>query len=52
MSQPTTPAAVSQTDISAAADRLVSAAASGRPCAPIRDLIGADDLAAAYSVQQ
>lgn len=34
-----------------AADRLSSAARTGRPCAPVRDLIG-DDLAAAYAVQQ
>ncbi|NLU83783.1 fumarylacetoacetate hydrolase family protein [Rhodococcus sp. HNM0569] len=39
-------------DLVAAADRLVAAAASGTPCAPIRDLIGADDLVAAYAVQQ
>ena len=52
MSQPTPSTAVSEADIVAAADRLVSAAASGRPCAPIRHLIGADDLAAAYAVQQ
>lgn len=43
----TTPAAVRE-----AADRLLSAAASGQPCAPVRDLIGADDIATAYAVQE
>lgn len=37
--------------ISAAAERLTNAAASGAPCAPVRDLIRVDDLAAAYGVQ-
>lgn len=35
-----------------AADRLISAFAGRRPCAPIRDLIGPSDMAAAYDVQQ
>ncbi|GAA2208873.1 fumarylacetoacetate hydrolase family protein [Nonomuraea monospora] len=35
----------------AAFERLTQAAASGVPCAPVRDLIGRDDLAAAYAVQ-
>ena len=52
MSQPTNSTAVSESAIAAAADRLASAAAAGVPCAPVRDLIGADDLAAAYAVQQ
>ncbi len=39
------------THTSQAADRLQQAAASGVPCAPVRDLIGADDVAAAYAVQ-
>lgn len=42
----TTDAAVQE-----AADRLIGAAAFGRPCAPVRDLIGAD-AAAAYAVQR
>ncbi|MEV6096117.1 fumarylacetoacetate hydrolase family protein [Nocardia sp. NPDC051981] len=35
-----------------AADMLGAAARSGTPCAPVRDLIGADDIAAAYAVQE
>ena len=38
--------------IAAAADRLLCASDAGVPCPPVRDLIGADDLAAAYAVQQ
>jgi 2-keto-4-pentenoate hydratase len=34
-----------------AVERLRDAAASGVPCAPVRDLIGATDVAAAYAVQ-
>ncbi|MCU7723903.1 fumarylacetoacetate hydrolase family protein [Actinoplanes sp. KI2] len=37
---------------SPAARRLLEAARSASPCAPVRDLIGADDIAAAYAVQQ
>ncbi|MEU3711195.1 2-keto-4-pentenoate hydratase [Streptomyces catenulae] len=44
-------ASASTSDIAAAAARLAGAAASGVPCAPVRDLIGRDDLAAAYAVQ-
>jgi 2-keto-4-pentenoate hydratase len=39
-------------DVRAAVDRLAQAQASRVPCAPVRDLIGTDDLPAAYSVQQ
>ena len=38
--------------VAAAADRLLEAARTGVPCAPVRDLIGADDVAAAYAVQE
>lgn len=38
--------------IADAAERLWAAARSGRPCAPVRDLIDAGDLDAAYAVQQ
>ncbi len=37
--------------VSAAAERLRLAAECGVPCAPVRDLIGTDDLATAYDVQ-
>lgn len=39
-------------NIEAAAARLREAGAAARTCAPVRDLIGADDLAAAYAVQR
>lgn len=35
-----------------AADRLFEAAESGKPCPPVRDLIGETDLDAAYAVQE
>jgi len=38
--------------VAAAVDRLARAQASRVPCAPVRDLIGTDDLPAAYAVQQ
>jgi 2-keto-4-pentenoate hydratase len=38
--------------IVAAADRLRTAAATSTPCTPVRDLIGTDDVAAAYAVQE
>lgn len=46
----------SETDIDArlldqAADRLVQAQRSRTPCEPVRDLLGEDDVAAAYRVQ-
>jgi 2-keto-4-pentenoate hydratase len=37
---------------SVAAQRLLDAARSATPCSPVRDLIGADDIAVAYAVQQ
>ena len=37
--------------VEAAALRLQQAAANGVPCEPVRDLIGRDDLVAAYAVQ-
>ncbi|MDF1602628.1 fumarylacetoacetate hydrolase family protein [Nocardioides sp. YIM 152315] len=41
-----------QDAVSAAAARLSEAQATRVPCAPVRDLIGTDDVAAAYAVQQ
>ena len=41
-----------QDAISAAVDRLASAQETRIPCAAVRDLIGTDDLPAAYAVQQ
>jgi 2-keto-4-pentenoate hydratase len=42
----------SQHAISAAVERLAVAQETRVPCAPVRDLIGTDDLPAAYEVQQ
>lgn len=42
----------SQDAISAAVERLAVAQETRVPCAPVRDLIGTDDLPAAYAVQQ
>ena len=42
----------SQDSISAAVARLAQAQETRVPCAPVRDLIGTDDLDAAYAVQQ
>ncbi|NBM19313.1 2-keto-4-pentenoate hydratase [Streptomyces sp. GC420] len=38
--------------VAEAADRLGRAAATARPCAPVRDLLGTTDIAAAYAVQR
>ena len=46
-----TPDAPQSSDVEAAARRLQQAAETGVPCGPVRDLIGADDVAAAYAVQ-
>lgn len=37
--------------ISEAADRLAGASKTGSPCAPVRDLIGREDIDAAYRIQ-
>ncbi|WP_019926844.1 2-keto-4-pentenoate hydratase [Nocardia sp. BMG111209] len=48
----TAAARVDDSVIESAAQRLAAAAASGVPCAPVRDLIGPEDIAAAYRVQE
>lgn len=40
------------TAVAQAANRLAAAMALRRPCAPVRDLLGATDIDAAYAVQQ
>jgi 2-keto-4-pentenoate hydratase len=42
----------SEDAIAAAVERLTAAQTTRVPCAPVRDLIGTDDLAAAYDVQR
>jgi 2-keto-4-pentenoate hydratase len=37
--------------VSAAVDRLAAASRNGAPCAPVRDLIGAENIADAYRIQ-
>ncbi|HEV7755700.1 MAG TPA: fumarylacetoacetate hydrolase family protein [Mycobacteriales bacterium] len=39
-------------NVTEAAERLLEAYRTGRPCAPVRDLLGSDDLAGAYAVQR
>ena len=46
-----TNAATLDPDAAAALERLTAARASRRPCAPVRDLLPADDLDGAYAVQ-
>ena len=50
MSAPTT--TDGSTVVRQAAERLLDATAAGIACAPVRDLIGADNLALAYAVQE
>ncbi|GGG27206.1 putative hydratase/decarboxylase [Rhodococcoides trifolii] len=42
---------VEQHVITEAADRLAAAARTGSPCAPVRDLIGREDVESAYRIQ-
>jgi 2-keto-4-pentenoate hydratase len=51
-SGPVTAQDASADAITAATERLATALESRVPCPPVRDLIGTDDLAAAYAVQQ
>ena len=46
------PFSVENRALDRAAARLLGAAATGTPCTPVRDLIGASDVAAAYEVQK
>jgi len=48
----TTQPLASPADIDAAAQRLFQAIETHTPCAPVRDLIGENDVAAAYRVQE
>ncbi|NDK89051.1 2-keto-4-pentenoate hydratase [Gordonia desulfuricans] len=50
--QVTTPAPITDAAITEAAARLRTASESATPVAPVRDLIGTADIAAAYAVQQ
>jgi 2-oxo-3-hexenedioate decarboxylase/2-keto-4-pentenoate hydratase len=54
MSDTTTPVKTTSVEprVAQATARLADAAREGLPCAPVRDLIGRDDVAAAYAVQQ
>jgi 2-keto-4-pentenoate hydratase len=53
MTRATPPAGHQRADaVAAAAARLQTARTTGVPCAPVRDLIGTDDVELAYAVQQ
>lgn len=45
-------ARVDDSVIAIAAERLIEAAETRRPCAPLRELIGPDDVASAYRIQE
>ncbi|WP_067855135.1 2-keto-4-pentenoate hydratase [Nocardia shimofusensis] len=45
-------ARVDDSVVATAADRLIAAATTGRSCAPLRELIGPDDVATAYRIQE
>ncbi|WP_327312124.1 2-keto-4-pentenoate hydratase [Streptomyces sp. NBC_01235] len=47
-----TAAADREAAVAEAAARLVGAARDGKPCAPVRDLLGTTDIGLAYAVQQ
>lgn len=49
---PTTDAGPDREATAQAADRLAQATVTGAPCAPVRDLLGRDDVDAAYAVQR
>jgi 2-keto-4-pentenoate hydratase len=49
---PAAGSAAGHTAVAAAARRLSIAAATGTPCAPVRDLLGSDDVDLAYAVQR
>jgi 2-keto-4-pentenoate hydratase len=42
---------ITTTGVREAADRLIAAAAAPRQCHPVRDILGGNDIAAAYAVQ-
>lgn len=53
MTHASTPPVSTQRDVvTQAAERLQTAARTGVPCVPVRDLIGTDDVDLAYAVQQ